>query len=117
MFRRNFPDQIFRNYIFGKIDKDGNKILSESEILACTDLSLTNMGISDLTGIEYFTALTHLRAGSNNLTSLNLSKNTNLEYLYCQKNQLTELAIANNKRLKVPKVGATFCDKEIAIRL
>ena len=98
--KSNFPDQIFRNYIFGKIDKDGNKILSESEILACTDLSLTNMGISDLTGIEYFTALTHLRAGSNNLTSLNLSKNTNLEYLYCQKNQLTELAIANNKRLK-----------------
>ena len=41
-----------------------------------TELQVGYYGISDLTGIEDFTALTYLNCAHNNLTSLNISNNT-----------------------------------------
>ena len=53
-------------------------------------------GISDLTGIEDFTALTWLYVANNNLTSLDVSNNTNLTQLFCENNQLTNLNVNNS---------------------
>ncbi|MGE5944552.1 MAG: T9SS C-terminal target domain-containing protein, partial [Flavobacteriales bacterium] len=50
------------------------------------DLDIRGRNISDLTGIEDFAALTILNCDDNNLTSLNISQNTNLTQLFCRDN-------------------------------
>lgn len=59
-----------------------------------------NSSISDLTGIEAFINLTRLNFANNQLTSLDVSQNTALEYLVCDNNQLTSLDVSNNTNLK-----------------
>ena len=60
---------------------------------------LSGAGIADLTGIEDFTALIELSVSDNNLTSLDVSNNINLLYLFCENNQLTTLNVSNNPLL------------------
>ena len=68
-------------------------------ISSVTDLLVYSKNISDLTGIEDFTALTELRCQSNQLTSLDVSNNTALVGLGCNDNQLTSLDLSNNTAL------------------
>ena len=92
----NFPDASFRNYLLEQdYGKDGK--LTQSELDNITYLNVENKGINNLKGVEYFTALTSLRCSSNNLTSLDISKNVKLERLYCERNKLTSLNLSNNK--------------------
>ncbi len=63
-------------------------------------LNVENKSISDLTGIEGFTSLTHLFCHENQLTSLDMSANTNLYYLTCHENQLTSLNVSTNTTLE-----------------
>ena len=65
-----------------------------------TELYIFNKEISSLTGIEDFAALTHLFCYNNQLTTLNISSNINLEVLFCSLNQLTSLNISANTKLK-----------------
>ena len=58
-------------------------------------LYINGLGISDLTGIEDFTALTELFCYSNQLSSLNLSNNTQLVEVSCGSNQLTYIDVRN----------------------
>jgi hypothetical protein len=62
-------------------------------------LNLLNDGISDLSGIEDFTALKELNCAGNYLTSINLSQNSALNILSCNGNQLTSLNVAQNTDL------------------
>jgi hypothetical protein len=95
-----FPDATFRQYISENCDKDSDGILANAEIAASTSIVVSEKGISDLTGIAYFTALETLKCDSNNLTSLDVSKNTELKTLYCNKNSLTSLDVSNNTQLE-----------------
>ena len=63
-------------------------------------MSCNRKSISDLTGIEHFTALEYLDCGSNLLTTLDVSANTALESLDCGNNQLTTLDVSKNTALK-----------------
>ena len=79
--KENFPDDNFRNWVLEQsYGKDG--LLSPSEIADVTSIDVSGKSISDLTGIEYFAALTSLDCPSNNLTNLDLSKNTKLKNLF-----------------------------------
>ena len=83
----NFPDEKFREYLMNEpYGKDG--VLTEEEISGITTLNVSNMGISDLKGIEYFTALKKLLCYKNNLTCLNLSANKQLNEVDCYSNQI-----------------------------
>lgn len=83
----NFPDEKFREYLLDEpYGKDG--VLTEEEISGITTLNVSNMGISDLKGIEYFTALKKLLCYKNNLTCLNLSANKQLNEVDCYSNQI-----------------------------
>ena len=94
----NFPDEKFRNWILAqKYGEDG--ALTAEEIAAVTEINVSNKSISDLTGIEYFTALTSLNCEGNPLTSLDVSKNTALTELYCSYNKLTSLDVSKNTAL------------------
>ena len=84
---QNFPDEKFREYLLDEpYGKDG--VLTEEEISGITTLNVSNMGISDLKGIEYFTALQKLLCYKNNLTCLNLSANKQLNEVDCYSNQI-----------------------------
>ena len=95
----NFPDAFFRSVVSGKeIDLNQDGYLSDAE-LAITSLDVTGKNIKDLKGIEFFTALTQLWCSANELTSLDVSKNTALTLLYCNVNNLTSLDVSNNTAL------------------
>ena len=94
-----FPDSALRDYLASKVDSDGDGYLSDEEIASVTSLDISGLGISDLTGIEIFTALTHLDCSSNDLTTLSVSAFTNLEWLICQNNQLSALDVSQNTAL------------------
>ncbi len=103
----NFPDANFRAIVTGNtIDTDNDDTLSTSEIAAVTSLDVNGFGknnsqkIANLTGIEHFTALTRLVCNdNNNLTNLDVSKNTALTQLYCHINQLPSLDVSKNTAL------------------
>ncbi len=112
----NVPDDNFENYLethdsngnivpLGDPNSMGNGIANDNlvftnRINTVTSLGLHNLSISDLTGIEGFTALTNLICSSNQLTSLDLSQNTSLQQLFCGGNQLSNLNISQNTALQ-----------------
>ncbi len=95
----NFPDANFRTYV-SRFDKDNSGGLSTSEIESVDEIDCSEKNISDLKGIEYFTALLDLDCSYNQLTSLDVRSNTQLIYLYCSYNQLTILDVSKNTALE-----------------
>jgi Leucine-rich repeat (LRR) protein len=93
------------------IDTDGpnGKILS-SEINNITILDISNSGISDIAGIEFFTSLEKLICKDNSISTINLSSNTSLNYLDSSRNPLTTLNVSNNKLLT-----ELYCDGEVTV--
>ena len=98
----DFPDATFKAALVGNTDinTDHDGEISCAEASAYTGLmNVSGLQITDLTGIEKFTALTQLYCGQNKLTSLNLSANTALTALDCGFNRLTSLNITQNTSL------------------
>ena len=90
----SFPDPNFEAAVRDWIDKPTGQI-TQSEAAEVTQLYVAFSSIASLSGIEYFTSLTMLTCNNNQLTELDLSKNTALERLSCEGNQLTELNVNN----------------------
>ncbi|MDO4825001.1 MAG: S-layer homology domain-containing protein [Bacillota bacterium] len=118
----NFPDAKFRSFVKENLDKNKDNILDAGEIAAVKMIEANNMGIKSLEGVGFFTALETLKCWDNELTGLDLSKNTalknlqcsnsklqsldlsqnpNLTQLYCGENPLTTLDLSKNAKLKV----------------
>ena len=94
----NFPDARFRNWLFDQMfGYDG--VLTQSEIANTKSISVTDRYIESLKGIEFFTALTSLFCYRNQLTELDVSKNTALTNLSCNSNRLTTLDVSKNTAL------------------
>lgn len=100
------PDANFRQAL---IDSYGvvfdGEYATTSTISGITFLNIPNKNISDLTGIEYFTALDTLQCNNNQLTTLDISSNTKLKILACHRNNLTNLDVSKNTKLEI-----FFCD-------
>ena len=117
----NFPDEAFREYL-KKFDTDDDTFLSTAERRDVTEINVSNKGITTLEGISYFPNLKKLDCSNNQLTELDVSKNTELvtldcsgneltsldvrqdaalKELYCYENQLTELDVSQNTKLKL----------------
>lgn len=123
----NFPDEKFREYVKTKFDKDNDDILSADEIAKAKEISVEGNPITSFKGIEYFTALTSLECSRTKLTSLdtshnkklgylrcnyipdlttlNVSQNTELKVLYCNDNALADLNLTNNSALETLECG------------
>lgn len=95
----HFPDDHFIAYVELRCDKDGDGTLSQAELDGVTELYVAYANIKDLTGIELFPNLEKLDCKNNNLTRLDVSKNTKLTKLYCEFNQLTGLDLSKNTAL------------------
>jgi len=93
----NIPDANFKAYLilYQGINTNGDTEIQVSEAAAFNvTLYCISLNISDLTGIEAFTAITGLWCHSNQLTSLDVSNNTALTFLDCGNNQLTSLDVS-----------------------
>ena len=119
----SIPDANFKNYLLSvpSINTNSDSEIQVSEAAAFSGtISADNKNISDMSGIEAFTALTGLSCannqllgldctfntslktlvcGNNNLTGLNILSNSALTYLSCENNNLANLNIANNTAL------------------
>ena len=93
---------IYLGYDSGPLDN----FVPTANISQLTSLFLYNENISDLTGIEDFTALKSLECTQNQLISLDLSANTALEEFSCNLNKLTSLDMSANTALK-----SLYCDQ------
>ncbi|MBB2183572.1 S-layer homology domain-containing protein [Lachnospiraceae bacterium MD1] len=111
----NFPDKNFRDYLLAQT-YGTDAILKAEEIASITGIGVLDKGITDLTGIEYFTAITYLRCGKNKLTELDVSKNTELISLTCFSNKLTELDVSNNTKLLELNVQENYLPNKSAIK-
>lgn len=72
-----------------------------SNIANITNLDIPNKNITDITGIEAFTALETFDCSENNITILDVSNNLNLTQLFCNDNALTTLNISQNTQLNI----------------
>jgi len=103
----NIPDAIFKAVLVGNtaINTNGDTEIQVSEAAAFGGtIFCASLGISDLTGIEAFTALTVLNCSSNLITSLDVSQNTALISLNCSgdgyvQGQITSLDVSLNTAL------------------
>ncbi len=94
-----FPDANFEQALIDLgIDSDGtiNQSVATSDISGITTLDVSSKGIADLTGIEDFSSLQELYCTDNDLSRLDISKNTALTWIRCDSNQLTSLDLSNN---------------------
>ena len=104
--RTSIPDPDFEAALVAlNLDDAVDGSVRTSRIESVQSLNLEGAGISDLTGIEGFTALVDLNVRGNDLRSLNLGANTNLLFVWAENNELTQLVLGNNS--KIEKVGAS----------
>ena len=95
----HFPDKAFRSEV-QQYDTNNNGTLSQQELTAVTTINVPGCDIKSVKGIEYFTALTVLYLGGNQLSSVDLSHNTKLTELYLDANQLSSLDVSHNTALE-----------------
>ena len=91
-----FLEALLSNY---GLDRNGDGQISKREAANVKYLHIDKYAITSMGEICYFTALKKLYCYNNQLTSLDLSKNSELTYLNCRYNQLTSLDISKNTAL------------------
>ena len=96
----NFPDENFRNVILSNYDPNNDKILSPDEIAKTTEMWCGISDLTDITGIEHFTALKKLECPVNSIKKIDVTALKDLEYLDCGNNDFTEIDLSQNTKLK-----------------
>ncbi len=104
----NFPDEVFRNYVLDEIDIDDDGVLSVEEQANTSTIFISNMGLTDAKGIEYFTNLIALYLPDNKLTSIDVSANVKLDILYIHNNaDISSLNVSKNLELTELEISYT----------
>ncbi len=100
--KENFPDDNFRSWVFERFDGT----ITDDEIKNAKEINISDKGIKDLTGIEYFTEVEKLDCSNNDISKLDLSPFHNLMFLNCDKTQIAELDTNKNAHL----LSISCCD-------
>ena len=103
--KTNFPDAKFRSFVKSNFDTNKDGKLSAKEIKAVKEINVKEKGIANLKGVELFVNLENLDCSYNKLTKLDLSKNKNLDYLYCGNNRLKTLNVS-----KITGIRGVSCE-------
>ncbi|WP_159099231.1 immunoglobulin-like domain-containing protein [Aquimarina spinulae] len=120
----NVPDDNFESYLethdangntvfVGDASSMGNGIAGDnqvttSRIVTVTSLDISSKMISDITGIEDFTALEILNFSTNGVGNFDLSNNINLKELYCASNGMSGINVTANINLEVLDASGNF---------
>ena len=95
----NIPDPNFAAAVRREMGLPEGAPIPRARAAEMTWVSLSGAGISNLAGIEYFTALQRLNVRGNQLPEIDLSNNPKLEWLDVAGNRLTEINVSNNLAL------------------
>ena len=113
-----FADAKFKGYLIGenlfaydigtgsyvntgnKIDANHDGEISFAEAEDVVYIGAINLGITSMAELHYFPNLEYLSCNRNQLTALDVSKNTALKSLSCVNNQLTALDVSKNIALE-----------------
>lgn len=88
----NFTDPELKYVVRRKIHKDRDESIYKRDVIDITSLDARGEGITDLTGLEFFTNLKTLDLSNNSLTKTTaLSKLTNLETLKIRNSELQDI--------------------------
>lgn len=100
----NFPDENFRKYVLdleasleGEHTADG--VFDKEELSQIVSVNVGSLEITDLKGVEYFTALESLDCSHNGLEALDICGLANISKLDCSFNKLSELNVKSNSLL------------------
>ncbi len=103
----HFPDLKFRKYIIRYFDTNKDNALDDLEIQNAKEIvfdALEDVNdrskVASLKGIEYFTQLELLRCADNQLSELDIAKNTALRVLDCSGNRIAALDLSHNTALE-----------------
>jgi hypothetical protein len=99
----NIPDANFKSALLNHdpvIDTNNDGEIQQSEAEAVIIMSVDHKEISSMEGIQSFTNLVHLVCHRNELTSLDVTQNSVLEFLWCFDNNLTSLDVSQNSNLE-----------------
>ena len=78
-----FPDLLFEKYILQNFDTDKDGLISFSEARAIKEINCSDMRLTSLKGIQYFTELEKLDCSKNEIRDIDVTKNTSLKVFYC----------------------------------
>ena len=106
----HFPDAVFREWLLNPSNINGagsDGILTAEELSSVASLYITTSGglIKSLVGVEYFTSLKEVTVPNHLIVNLDLTKNTELTYINCSYNRLTDLKVSG-----LSKVKTLFCE-------
>lgn len=93
-------DDAFVSYCLSSFDTDKDGILSMQEASVVERIFVEKKGISSLKGLPYFFNLKNLDCSQNNLSVLDISRNTRLVTLNCSLNALKSLDLSQNTKLQ-----------------
>ena len=93
-----FPDANFREFVLNTYGGEDQVLTGDMRSQVKT-ISVSDKGIEELSGIEFFPNITVLWCNENDLTRLDVSRNTSLKELYCENNRLSELCLGDNTEL------------------
>ncbi|GEM_PF-2521390 len=98
----NIPDANFKTYLIENTEINTNgddEIQCDEATEFYGNIDCNTLGIADLTGIEAFVNLNALVCNNNQLTRLDVSKNTVMTTLVCHDNKISQLNLVNNTSL------------------
>lgn len=95
-----FEDPMFEALMM-MFDQNNDGVLQRSEAEQVTEINVCASQIASLKGIEYCTALETLDCSRNELTTLDVSRNTALKTLICDRNRIESLDMTWLKELQV----------------
>ncbi|WP_201918622.1 T9SS type A sorting domain-containing protein [Aquimarina mytili] len=109
------PDDGFEEALAIYDDVPNDNYVPTINISSLNSLDISNKGISDLTGIEDFTALKSLNCSSNNIVNrLDLRNNSNLTEIICVNNQIDSLFVNDNYSIQTLDISSNqFSEIEI----
>lgn len=95
----NFPDKVFKKYLIDNFDKDGDGEISLTEALTINKVLCSRKGIISIAGIEYLPNLEVLDCSRNEIGNIDISENKKLKHLSCYNNPICSLNIKENPLL------------------
>jgi len=105
------PDVNFKAALVGNetINTNGDAEIQLTEAEAYNlSIEVSDLGITDLTGIEAFENITSLDCSNNAISNLDLIGNFGLIILQCQNNQLTSIDLSQNSSLNMMLCNANL---------
>lgn len=97
------PDAAFEQALISNSLDSGpidGKVIT-ANISSVTDLIISYGSITNLTGIQDFSALQNLYCQYNDIVTIDMSKNVALKKLYCAGNKITNLDLSKNSNLQI----------------